>query len=190
MVDLNQFIGDQENVLTPNETNQDENDLLAPLGELVPQPEAEPRPVSRAVAPEVRSAIEAQPPRPEAPAQQVDLFAQPPGREDRATRELRQAIPKQIQRRQAEQLIRTQQPVSGLVAYPNVPTIDDQEDRVLFSKDLALGLTEAEARIRQAFRLGDKRTFRSSDNGREVTVLEAQLAQSLLDDLQNVRKKE
>ena len=192
MVDIMSPLGEfapQQTAETPPPNNEDENNVLSPMGELAPQPEAEPRPVSRAVAPEVRSAMEAQPPRPEAPAPQVDLFAQPPGREDRATRELRQAIPKQIQRRQAEELIRTQQPVSGLVAYPNAPTIDDQEDRVLFSKDLALGLTEAEARIRQAFRLGDKRTFRSSDNGREVTILEAQLAQSLLDDFQNVRKK-
>ena len=179
MVDLNQFIGDQGSVLTPNETNEDENTIFSPLGEFAPQPEAEPPPVSRAVAPEIRSAIEAQLPRPEAPPSEINLLAQPPGLEDRATRELRQAIPKQIQRRQAEELIRTQRPLSDLIAYPNAPILDTQAAR---------GLSEAEARIRQAVSLGDKRKFRSS-GGEEITVLEAQLAQSILDSLQTVRKK-
>ena len=157
---------------------------------VTPPPEAEAAPVSRAVDPAIRSAIEARPERREPPSE-VNVLAQPPGFEERTDREARQFIIKQIQRREADLLTDavTKRPVSDLIAFPNAPTMDDWEDRALFSKDLAAGLSEAEARIRQAFRLGDKRTFSSSDNGREVTVLEAQLAQSILDDMQTVRKK-
>ena len=106
MVDLSNFPSDVSTPINTPDLERDvqENSLTMPtVGDFnapLVSEEVEPPPASRAVAPEIRSAIEAQPLRPEAPPSEINLLAQPPGFEERTDRETRQAIRERAARRQ------------------------------------------------------------------------------------------
>ena len=201
MVDLNEFIKNQGGILPPDKTNEDENKILSPIGTLAPSPATEPPPVSLAVDTEVRDmqraaeeelipqgAVEDQPPR----STPVNIFAQPARGETPVGAEARQQLRSEVSSMRLKKAVEQKKidalSAPPLVVFPKKPKREDDTERFFFSKDIARGLSQAQARARKAVGLSDTRTFRSSD-GTVVTFEQADVAQNIANAIQTVRAK-